>query len=160
MQNESRLFIEEIPMIRGSFRAVTQSIKPRPMGGLKMTANGTLKNRNRPSLRKYDTSISFSDLRAPALDRIFEGDLLTIHCVYELSGDAGQAFGRPHVPGSVIWWNADHNIVPSLTDETVPPVGAVSYTYCPILITRMESWDGDSDEYGALVSGTLNLKEA
>ena len=159
MSTETTLDLIEIGIVPQSARAIGQTLTLEPAGSIRRLANGVLKARMRPSLRKYSSAISFNDTYPPAFDNLWEGDILTVHCAAELSGDAGNTFSRTHVPGSVIWRDALGKNVASGEDESVAPVGATTYTYRPIITFMVVGWDVDTDEYGAVVSSTLNLRE-
>ena len=159
MSEETVLDLEELGVAPGSGRALTQSIAPVGSGSLRRLANGMLVSRHRPSLRKYRTSISFSDVFPPAFGSLWEGDPVTVHCVAELQQRADRPLERPHVPGSVIWRDASGIEIESLADETVPPPDAAWVLYRPILQCLTEPWDLERDEYGEIASGSLNLVE-
>ncbi|MQV12196.1 hypothetical protein GHL01_00355 [Sinorhizobium meliloti] len=156
---ETVLDLVELGIIPQSARQIGQTLTLESAGSLRRLANGELKSRMRPSLRKYRSAISFSDTYPPAFNALWAGDIVTVHCAAELSGKVGSAFVRPHVPGSVIWRNALGDVVASGEDETVAPVGATNFTFRPIIVFMIEGWDLDADEYGAVVSSALNLRE-
>lgn len=157
--NETVLDLVELGIIPQSARQLGQTLTLENAGSLRRLANGELKSRMRPSLRKFKSTISFSDTYPPAFNALWAGDVVTVHCAAELSGKVGSAFVRLHVPGSVIWRNALGDVIPSGANETVAPVGATNYTFRPIITFMAEGWDLDTDEWGAVVSSTLNLRE-
>lgn len=159
MNAETVLDLLELGVAPGSGRGLTQTLSPIRSGSLRRLANGALVSRHRPSLRKYQTSINFSDSFPPAFGALWAGDIVTVHCVAELEQLADKALERPHVPGSVVWRDAEGVEIASGEDETVAPAGAVWVYYCPILVCRVESWDLERDEYGEIASGSLNLLE-
>ncbi len=103
-----------------SARGLTQTLEP--IGGaiqLRRTINGALKDISDPVFRKYQSTISATDQRPPAIDLVWPGKLLEVWCVQELAvqgsisetttepltttdpeGIAG-LFGRPYVPDSI-----------------------------------------------------------
>lgn len=156
---ETVLDLVELGIIPQSARQLGQTLALESAGSLRRLANGELKSRMRPSLRKFKSTITFSDTYPPAFNALWAGDIVTIHCAAELSGKVGSAFVRQHVPGSVIWRNELGDVVASGADETIAPVGATNFTFRPIITFMVEGWDLDTDEYGAVVSSTLNLRE-
>ncbi|WP_312356698.1 hypothetical protein [Agrobacterium sp.] len=156
---ETVLDLVELGIIPQSARQLGQTLSLESAGSLRRLANGELKSRMRPSLRKFKSTITFSDTYPPAFNALWAGDIITVHCAAELSGRVGSAFVRQHVPGSVIWRNDLGDVVAPGEDETVAPVGATNYTFRPIIVFMVEGWDLDTDEYGAVVSSTLNLRE-
>lgn len=157
--SETHLDLVELGIVPQSARQLGQTLAHDTAGSIRRLANGQLKARMRPSLRKFKSTITFSDTYPPALNDLWAGDVITVHCAAELSGKVGTSFVRPHVPGSVIWRNADGDVVASGADETIAPQGATNFTFRPIIVFMVESWDLDADEWGAIVSSTLNLRE-
>lgn len=158
--SETVLKLIEFGVAPGSGRGLTQSLSPIRAGSLRRLANGDLVSRHRASLKKYQSSIHFSDAFPPAFGALWAGDIVTLHCVAELQQLASKPLERTHVPGSIVWRDADGIEIASGEDETVPPPGAFWVYYCPVIVFRVESWDIERDEYGEIVSGSLNLEEA
>lgn len=158
-ETETVLDLVELGIIPQSGRQLGQTLTLDTAGSIRRLANGDLKARMRPSLRKFRSAITFSDIYPPAFNDLWAGDIITVHCAAEISGKVGSAFVRPHVPGSVIWRNALGDVIPSGADEAVAPVGATNFTFRAIIVFMVESWDLDTDEWGAVVSSTLNLRE-
>jgi len=156
---ETVLDLVELGIAPGSGRALTQSIEPIAAGSLRRLANGRLVSRMRPSLRKYRISINFSDVWPPAFGGLWAGDEVTVHSAAELEQKASVSLERPHVLGSIVWRDAAGYTLPSGEGETVAPEGAAWVVYRPILECLVESWDLERDEYGEVVSATLNLQE-
>ena len=157
--NETDLDLGAIGIVPQSARSLGQTLSKIKNGSRRRMANGALRDRSRPSLDKFQSTINFSDTYPPAFDNIEQGDVLLVSCVAELSGMAGKPFGRLPVPGSVIWRTTEGHRVPSGPDETVAPEGAAFYTYKPILEMMVDGWDVDTDEYGAIVTASLVLME-
>ncbi len=156
---ETVLDLVELGIIPQSSRQLGQTLTLDTAGSIRRLANGVLKARMRPSLQKFKSTISFSDTYPPAFNGLWAGDIVTVHCAAEISGKVGSAFVRPHVPGSVIWRNAVGDVVASGANEASAPVGATNYTFRPIVVFMVEAWDLDTDEWGAVGSSTLNLRE-
>ena len=125
-----------------SARAATQSLEPIDQAGqLRRTINGSLVDLSRSDFRKYRSTISCSDQRPPAVDGVWPGQAVTVDCIAELSYlTAGGSPGRTVVPGS--------------------PRNEGSFTfYRPRLSMRVVSFSTDTDEYGAVVSWSMELEE-
>lgn len=160
MMTETFLDLIEIGITPQSARGIGQTLTlETSSNGIRRLFSGELRKRVRPSRRKYRSTISFSDLYPPAFDNLSQGDIITVWCAAELSGKVGDAFSRTHVPGSVIWRNAAGFQIESGEDETIAPVGATTYTYRPIIIFMVDTWDIDTDEYGAVNTSSLSMIE-
>jgi len=163
MMQETVLDLVEYGIAPGSGRALTQTLRPIRSGSLRRLANGELVARVRKSLQKYQLSINFSDVFPPAFGALWEGDAVTVHSAVEIQQKADVEFERDPVPGSVVWRDAKGKQIPvelgEDDDETEPPEGAVWVMYRPVLDCLVEGWDLDRDEYGEVVSATLNLQE-
>jgi hypothetical protein len=92
----SLLKIEPIGVPPYSVRGVRQSL--RPIGGdIHRTANGALVDFTAPQFRLYQSTISCRDQETPAIDGVFPGDIVTVHCAVELRYKVGNP-GSPHRP--------------------------------------------------------------
>ena len=125
-----------------SARGASQTLEP--IGSsqqLRRTINGELIDISRAEFRKYRSTISCVDQQPPAIDGVWPGQVLTVGCISELSYlTAGGAPARPLVSGS------------SRTEG--------DYTfYRPSLTMRVVAFSQDTDEYGAVVSWSLQLEE-
>lgn len=159
MSNETNLYLEEIGVAPGSGRGLTQTLAPATSGSLVTLADGTVVDRSRPAFRKYRTTISFSDVVPFALGGIWEGQAVTIHSVAEFEQPADEQRERRHVPGSIVWRDAEGFDLDPGEDETIKPDGAVWQNYRPILHCLCEGWEMDTDEYGVLHSGSVSFVE-
>jgi hypothetical protein len=159
MSAETNLDLEEIGVSPGSGRGLTQSLAPATSGTLVTLADGEVVDRGRPAFRKYRTSINFADVIPFALGDLWEGDIVTIHSVAEIEQAASKARERRHVPGSIVWRDAQGFELPSGADETVMPADAAWQNYRPILHCRVEGWELETDEYGVLHSGSVSFVE-
>lgn len=125
-----------------SARGLTQTLTP--IGAAKhvrRTVNGGLVDLSLAQFQKYASTISCSDFRAPAVDGIWPGQILTVSCVAELSYlTAGGSPQRTVVSGS------------SYAD------GDFTW-YRPQLVMRVLSLNNQAAEYAASVSWSLDLEE-
>ena len=125
-----------------SARGASQTLEPIASSQqLRRTINGELIDISRAAFRKYRSTISCVDQQPPAIDGVWPGRVLTVGCISELSYlTAGGAPARPLVSGS------------SRTEG--------DYTfYRPSLTMRVVAFSQDTDEYGAVVSWSLQLEE-
>ena len=125
-----------------SARDASQTLEP--IGSsqqLRRTINGELIDISRAEFRKYRSTISCVDQQPPAIDGVWPGQVLTVGCISELSYlTAGGAPARPLGSGS------------ARTEG--------DYTfYRPSLTMRVAAFSQDTDEYGAVVSWSLQLEE-
>ena len=125
-----------------SARGASQTLEP--IGSsqqLRRTINGELIDISRAEFRKYRSTISCVDQQPPAIDGVWPGRVLTMGCISELSYlTAGGAPARPLGSGS------------ARTEG--------DYTfYRPSLTMRVVAFSQDTDEYGAVVSWSLQLEE-
>lgn len=122
-------------------RGLTQSLDPiQASSQLRRTINGNLKDLSGDQFRKFKSTITCGDMRAPALDGVWPGKVLTVDCAAHLSYETGGSPSRVVVPGS------------SFTEQ-----GFVYYR--PRLTMRVVSYNTSEDEYGAVNSWTLELEE-
>ena len=125
-----------------SARGASQTLEPIASSQqLRRTINGELIDISRAEFRKYRSTISCVDQQPPAIDGVWPGRVLTVGCISELSYlTAGGAPARPLGSGS------------ARTEG--------DYTfYRPSLTMRVAAFSQDTDEYGAVVSWSLQLEE-
>ncbi len=134
-----------------SARGLTQTLDPIPQAiQLRRTVNGNLSDTSDDVMRKYVSTISGNDQQPPAVDGVWPGRLLVVSCIVELAvfgtiqeltEDTTEGlFGRPYVPGSV-----RHE-------------SGFTY-YRPLLTMRVQTFNINRDEWGAVVSWTMTLEE-
>jgi len=125
-----------------SARGLSQSYAPIAQAAQnKRTVNGALKDISFPGFRKYASSISGSDQLPPAVDGVWPGLEVTVHCLFELQYlTVGGSPARPVVPGS-------SRVEGSFT------------LYRPILVCRINNFSVNTDEYGARISWSMELEE-
>jgi hypothetical protein len=125
-------------------RGVQQSLEPiTSAASVRRSVNGTLVDLSVPELRKYRSTISCADQSVPAVDGVWPGLVVTVDCIVELAypGDStGPAAGRDIVEGSE---RVDGDFV----------------FYRPRLSMMVLSHSVQHDEYGAVVSWSLELEE-
>ena len=125
-----------------SARGASQTLEPiQAAQQMRRTINGELIDISRAEFRKYRSTISCVDQQPPAVDGVWPGQVLTVGCISELSyRTAGSTPSRNMVAGS------------SRTEG--------DYTfYRPSLTMRVVAFSQDTDEYGAVVSWSLQLEE-
>lgn len=141
MADETLLELTGIGVPPYSARGLTQTLEPiAAAGSQRRTVNGTLINLSRPEFRKFKSTISCNDQQAPALDGIWQGQVVTVKCVAELSYPTGGSASRPVVSGS------------SRTEN-----GFVFYR--PQLTMQVIGYSTSRDEYGAITNWSLELEE-
>lgn len=141
MAGETLLTISGAGVAPYSARGLVQSLEPIGAAtALRRTINGSLKDLSDPAFRKYRSSISGGDMKAPAVDGVWPGQVVTVECVAELVYKSGGTPQRPVVSGS------------SYEDG-----GFVHYR--PVLQMMITGWTAERDEYGETVSWTLDLEE-
>jgi hypothetical protein len=125
-----------------SARGLKQSLTViRQAQQLRRTINGELVDLSLSQFRKYASTISCTDQRAPAIDGIWPGQILTVSCVAELSYlTAGGSPARTVVSGS------------SYTE------GDFTF-YRPQLTMRVVTPQTEMDEWKASVGWSLQLEE-
>lgn len=126
-----------------SARGLTQTLDPiQQASSLRRTINGTLLDLSASQFRKYKSTISCNDQQPPAIEDVWPGLQVTVDCVAELSylnGSSGSA-SRPIVEGS--------------TRED----GDFTF-YRPRLTMRIINFTTSKDEYGDVVSWSMDLEE-
>jgi hypothetical protein len=108
---------------------------------LARSVNGDLLDFSPPQMRKFKSTITCEDVDGPALDDVWPGDVLTVDCAAELGFKTGVG-------------SATRPIVPDSSRAS----GGYTY-YRPQLIMMVISYTTSRDEYGRLVSWTLDLEE-
>jgi hypothetical protein len=83
-----------------SARGLTQTLELIDTAPPRRTINGELDGETPAAFRKYRSTITCEDLRAPALDGAYRGQAVVVDCVAELSYPSGGSAGRPVVPDS------------------------------------------------------------
>ena len=123
-------------------RGITQTLDPiEAATSLRRTVNGALLNIASTQFKKYRSVISCADQVPPAFDGLWPGQQITVKCAAELSyKTSGGSPSRSVVSGS------------SRTE------GTWTY-YRPELTMRVVRLTTNSNEWGAIVSWTLELEE-
>jgi hypothetical protein len=114
------------------------------------TVNGELLDLSEDQFQKYRVSVRASDQQPPAVDGVWNGQIVTVDCTTELAvaGTFEEStemasespFGRSPVPGSV-------------RHES-------GFTfYRPRLILMIIGFNLQRDEYGAVIGWTLTMEE-
>lgn len=125
-----------------SARGLSQSLTPiEAASNLRRNWNGTLINLSLSAFRKYRSTITGEDQQPPAVDGVWQGTIVTVGCISELSYKTlGGTPARPVVAGS------------SRVD------GDFTF-YRPELTMMVLAFDIDTDEYEAVVGWSMELEE-
>lgn len=132
-----------------SARGLTQTLTPISQAAVvRRTINGVLRDLSDTAFQKYASTISCEDLQAPALDGIWPGMQLEVHCVAELKYEVpdpeedpiGEGASRPMVADSLVTRNGFRY-------------------YRPVLQMRVMNIDYDKDEFQAVRGWQLDLEE-
>jgi hypothetical protein len=123
-------------------RGLTQTLDPiDAAGAIARTVNGGLIDLSPVQMRKYKSTISCTDVEAPALDGVWPGMPVTVDCVSELGYlTAGGSPQRTVVTGS-------------------SRTAGVWTWYRPRLDMMVISYSTSTDEYGAAIGWSLELEE-
>lgn len=125
-----------------SARGLTQTLEPIDQSKhTQRTLNGSLKDTAAPQFRKYRSTITCSDMNALSFDSNWPGKSIVVDCVVELSFKTiGGSQGRIAVAGST-----------RISGDTT--------FYCPQLTMRVMNLSMQEDDYGKVVSWSLELEE-
>lgn len=146
--SETLLVISAMGVPPYAARGLTQTLEPIEAAvQLRRTVNGDLVDVSAPQLRKYRSTISCADQLAPALNGVWPGMEVVVQCVAELAYLT--ATGTPERP--------EVEIAPS---EYASRVEGIFTYYRPELTMMVTGFRQQTDEYGAVVSWTLELEEA
>jgi len=108
---------------------------------LRRTVNGTLVDISAPQFRKYRLDATGEDQQPPALDGIWPGMQVSVHCHVELAyHTATGSAGRSAVPG------------------TVRVEGDYTF-YCPLLECRVVEYQSERAEWEAQYTWAISLEE-
>lgn len=141
MTDETNLVLLGIGVPPYSARGLSQTLEPIPEAGqVRRTVNGDLVDCSVSQFRKYRSTITCGDQQAPAIDGIWPGVQVTVHCVAELAYPVSGAAQRPIVSGSD-------------REET----GFICYR--PILEMMVTNLSEQRDEYGHITSWQMTLEE-
>lgn len=141
MADESVLVLSPIGVAPYSIRGATQTLDLIDDGGdFQRTVNGLLVNLAPSAFQKYRSTISCEDVEAPALDGVWLGQTLTVHCIAEIGWIMSGGPDRTAVSGS----------------ERVS--GGVNY-YRPVLSMMVTALSIERDEYGHMTSWRMELEE-
>lgn len=126
-----------------SARGLSQTLTPiEAAGDLRRTVNGVLVDLSLSRFRKYATSISGEDQRPPAVDGVWQGKIVTVDCISELSYLTGRAGSPERTP-----------VAGSSYVE-----GAFTF-FRPQLTMMVTSFNVETDEWGVVISWEMGLEE-
>ena len=138
---DTLLILDGIGVPLYSARGLQQTLEPiAAAANLRRTVNGNLRDLSFEPFRKYHSKITCTDQRAPAVDGIWPGMAVTVHCVEELCYPVGGTPERPEVSGS------------SRTEGDF-------VFYRPVLTMLVVAINQQTDEYPADVTWSLDLEE-
>lgn len=125
-----------------SARRLRQTLQPIGASAqMRRTIDGVLVDIADSAFRKFGSTISGSDVDPPAISGVWPGLHVTVHCISRLCYETSTGGAdRPIVPGS----------------ESIE--GDFTF-YRPILEMRIINYRVDTDEWGAVVSWSMDLEE-
>lgn len=139
---ETLLVIAGVGVPPYSGRGITETLAPIDEAeNVVRTVNGGTLNLSPPQMQKYAITIEGEDINAPALGGVWPGTELVIDCISELAYPTGGTPERTVVTGS------------SRTDGT-------HTFYRPQLTVKLTHFESETDEWGLVVSWTLEAVEA
>lgn len=114
--DQTMLVISVMGVTKYSARGLTQTLEPIDASkNIRRSINGILMDLSHSMFRKYQSKITCTDTRAPALDGIWPGLVVTVDCVCELAYPDGGTPNRVVVPGSQRLENGFYFFRPRLT---------------------------------------------
>lgn len=142
--SESTLFnLVGIGMPPYSARGITQTLEPiQTSGQMRRTINGTLEDLGATQFRKYQSSVTCTDMDSPALSGIWPGMTVTVECIPELC--------YPDVTSE----GAERTVV---SGSSRSENGFVWYR--PQLTMKVAGFRIGTDEYGASCNWSMDLIE-
>lgn len=121
---------------------IVQTLKPiGEAANLQRDVNGTLEDVSYAPFRKYETTITCTDMNAPALEGIWPGDDITIDCVNELA-----YISRTSAPSRAV------------VEGSSREVGDYTF-YRPRLYCKVMDFQTSDDEWPADVQWQLTAQE-
>lgn len=124
-----------------SARGLSQTLEPIGAAAfLARTVNGALRNLSSSQFEKYQSTVSCTDMAAPALEGVWPGKTVIVECITELCYPIGGSPSRSFVSGSEY---SDGDFV----------------FYRPVLEMMVTSYTSQKDEWGATVQWQLQLEE-
>lgn len=135
------LIIEELGIPLYSTRGATQSLAPIDAAAqLVRTIDGELDDWSEPQFRKYKSTINCNDVRGFPTDGLWQGRVITVHCIAMLTRAIDALPERDVVGGSEI---TEGNFV----------------HYCPIITGRVMTFNWVRNEYQDVVGWSLSFEE-
>lgn len=138
---QTELVISQVGIPLYSARGIKQTIRPvTESGDMSRDVQGDLDDYSDENFRKFETTISCEDMRAPAFDGFWPGMHITIECIVEFCCQTGAEKSREAVEGSE-WEDGNFTI------------------YRPKLECRIAEYEITRDEYEQVVSWSLRAIE-
>ena len=134
-------------------------------GQSKRDVNGGLIRIQNSLFRKYTTEISVSRTGTPTFGNLDSQDLLTIHCVVEITqriAGGAATLSRDPVPGSVRCFNSNDRAITgfAVTDRSVTGASGATYlTFRPILECAVSAFSWSKNEITGEVAWSLSAQE-
>ena len=134
-----------------SARGLKQTLTPIDAAAImKRTINGVLVDLSASQFRKFQSTISGSDVAPPAVDGIWPGHTVEVDCISRISAlDPGSTESNTE---------ADDNLARTPVPGSVVREGGF-ITYRPRITFLVTAWSMDEDEWEAGVGWTLTLEE-
>lgn len=172
--SESTLYIEQAGFPPFSARGCTQNLAPMAQGQLLRTVDGRLVFTAPQGHAKYESTIHCKDEGSPALNQLWRGSNVTVHCIQRLSqevheGQRTVTLSRAAVPNSLSFMDQQGAVQPvlyTLQDTEIslptglPHAGTWYLSYRPMLKMVVKDFHLETNEWGLKVGWTLNLQEA
>lgn len=142
MTDNTVLRLHGMGVVPYSARGLTQSLAPiQAAQQLRRDVNGNSQDFSASQFRKFASTITGSDVAPPAINAVWPGTALTVECIAELAYETST--GGP-----------ERSEVPGSSREE----GDFTY-YRPSLDMRVVSFSVQKNEWGAVVSWSLDLEE-
>lgn len=124
-----------------SARGLTQSLAPIDQAAsYGRTVNGSLVDLSFSGFRKFKSNISGTDMKPPAVNGKWPGQIVTVDCITEISMPEGGTPDRTPVPDSL-------------------DTEAAFTTYRPRLTMMVTAFNISHDEYGRQINWSMDLEE-
>jgi hypothetical protein len=152
---DTDFLILDIGNLAASARGIRQELEPVANGRMRTKLSGRTYSSARPQFNKFNVKVMGEDIWPPAFGGLWIGATVTIHSSQDLPQPqrVGEVPIRPVVPGSLIYLDAENNIVePADT-------AAKFFTFRPVLTVKVVNWNIAHDEWGAIASWDIEFIE-
>jgi hypothetical protein len=162
---ETELILEGITFPKMSARGCIQELMPLINPALfKRTVNNELIYLGNKNDEKYKSIIKCNDKDIPALNHLWAGSIVTVHCMQHLYQEVKEGvteIKKRYVKGSLKAYNNKHEMV-QLSEEgsKITIKSEKGYIqFRPILDMYIKNFNYSYDEWGAKVGWSLELEE-